>query len=39
MREIGASLNLSESRVCELHSRIIFRVKIQLKKYQTEFLR
>lgn len=38
MREIGATLNLSESRVCQLHSRIIFRLKSQLKKYQTELL-
>jgi len=38
MREIGATLNLSESRVCQLHSRIIFRLKNQLKKYQTELL-
>lgn len=38
MREIGATLNLSESRVCQLHSRIIFRLKSQLKKYQAELL-
>ncbi len=38
MREIGATLNLSESRVCQLHSRIIFRLKNQLKKVQTELL-
>lgn len=38
MREIGATLSLSESRVCQLHSRIIFRLKNQLKKYQTELL-
>ncbi|HZN60008.1 MAG TPA: FliA/WhiG family RNA polymerase sigma factor [Planctomycetota bacterium] len=38
MREIGATLNLSESRVCQLHSRIIFRLKTQLKKYQAELL-
>ena len=36
MREIGATLNLSESRVCQLHSRILFRLKNQLKKYQVE---
>ena len=36
MREIGATLNLSESRVCQLHSRILFRLKNQLKKYQSE---
>jgi RNA polymerase sigma factor for flagellar operon FliA len=38
MREIGATLNLSESRVCQLHSRIIFRLKTQLKKFQAELL-
>jgi RNA polymerase sigma factor for flagellar operon FliA len=38
MREIGAALNLSESRVCQLHSRIIFRLKNQLKKFQSELL-
>lgn len=38
MREIGATLNLSESRVCQLHSRIILRLKNQLKKYQAELL-
>ena len=38
MREIGATLSLSESRVCQLHSRIIFRLKNQLKRYQTELL-
>ncbi|HLU49822.1 MAG TPA: FliA/WhiG family RNA polymerase sigma factor, partial [Planctomycetota bacterium] len=38
MREIGATLNLSESRVCQLHSRIILRLKNQLKKYQSELL-
>ncbi|MBI4601093.1 MAG: FliA/WhiG family RNA polymerase sigma factor [Planctomycetes bacterium] len=38
MREIGATLNLSESRVCQLHSRIILRLKSQLKKYQAELL-
>jgi RNA polymerase sigma factor for flagellar operon FliA len=38
MREIGATLNLSESRVCQLHSRIIIRLKNQLKKYQAELL-
>ena len=36
MREIGQALNLSESRVCQLHSRIIARLKQQLKKHRTE---
>ena len=38
MREIGSTLNLSESRVCQLHSRIILRLKNQLKKFQAELL-
>ena len=38
MREIGATLDLSESRVCQLHSRIITRLRNQLKKYNTELL-
>ncbi|MEM7235221.1 MAG: FliA/WhiG family RNA polymerase sigma factor [Planctomycetota bacterium] len=38
MREIGATLNISESRVCQLHSRIILRLKNQLKKFQAELL-
>lgn len=39
MREIGATLGLSESRVCQLHSRIVTRLRNQLKKYQRELLR
>lgn len=38
MREIGEALDLSESRVCQLHSRIICRLKSQLRKFQTELL-
>lgn len=38
MREIGSTLNLSESRVCQLHSRIILRLKHQLQKFQAELL-
>lgn len=38
MREIGEALSLSESRVCQLHSRIIFRLKHQLQKHQAELL-
>lgn len=38
MREIGEALDLSESRVCQLHSRIILRLKSQLQKFQTELL-
>ena len=38
MREIGATLSLSESRVCQLHSRIISRLRQQLEKHQAELL-
>lgn len=39
MREIGATLGLSESRVCQLHSRIVTRLRNQLKKYQRDLIR
>ncbi len=39
MREIGATLGLSESRVCQLHSRIVFRLRGQLRKYQKDLIR
>jgi len=39
MREIGSTLGLSESRVCQLHSRIVTRLRNQLKKYQRELQR
>ena len=38
MREIGETLSLSESRVCQLHSRIIIRLKHQLQNVQKELL-
>ena len=38
MREIGEALDLSESRVCQLHSRILIRLKSQLQNVQTELL-
>lgn len=38
MREIGEALSLSESRVCQLHSRIIFRLRGQLQKHQAELM-
>ena len=38
MREIGETLSLSESRVWQLHSRIIIRLKSQLQNVQTELL-
>lgn len=34
MKEIGEVLSLSESRVCQLHSRIVLRLRNQLAKYQ-----
>ena len=39
MREIGATLGLSESRVCQLHSRIVLRLRNQLKRYQRDLVR
>jgi len=38
MREIGATLNLSESRVCQLHSRIVQRLQQQLEKHRFDLL-
>ncbi len=34
-KEIGASLGLSESRVSQLHSKLIFRLRFQLRKKST----
>ncbi len=39
MREIGSTLGLSESRVCQLHSRIVLRLRNQLRKYQRDLVR
>ncbi len=36
MREIGLALDLSESRVCQLHSRIINRLRSKLSRRATE---
>ncbi len=38
MREIGMALNLSESRVCQLHSRIIDRLKSQLGRMRADLV-
>ncbi|MCR4316655.1 MAG: FliA/WhiG family RNA polymerase sigma factor [Planctomycetes bacterium] len=38
MKEIGIVLELSESRVCQIHSRIILRLKNQLAKIKHELL-
>ncbi len=37
MKEIGATLNLSESRVSQMHSAIIQRLQAQLKRRRGEF--
>lgn len=34
-KEIGSALGLSESRVSQLHSKLIFRLRLQLKKKST----
>lgn len=38
MREIGLTLDLSESRVCQLHSRIMLRLKMQFEKIRADLL-
>ena len=38
MREIGEVLDFPEARVCQLHSRIILRLKSQMQKFQTELM-
>jgi len=38
MREIGEALDFSESRVCQLHWRILFRLRNHLEKILTELL-
>ena len=37
MKEIGATLNLSESRVSQMHTSIINRLQAQLAKRRPEF--
>lgn len=37
MKEIGATLNLSESRVSQMHSSIVARLQAQLAKRKSEF--
>ena len=36
MKEIGMTLDLSESRVCQLHSRVLMKLKGQLTKHASE---
>ena len=38
MREIGLALDLSESRVCQLHSRIINRLRARLSRRKDEMV-
>ncbi|MCE9584334.1 MAG: FliA/WhiG family RNA polymerase sigma factor [Planctomycetes bacterium] len=38
MKEIGATLDLSESRVCQIHSKIISRLKDELSRRRTDLL-
>jgi RNA polymerase sigma factor for flagellar operon FliA len=37
MKEIGTTLSLSESRVSQMHSSIVRRLKTQLTERRTEF--
>jgi RNA polymerase sigma factor for flagellar operon FliA len=37
MKEIGATLDLSESRVSQMHSAIVDRLRFQLKQRDREF--
>ena len=38
MREIGAIIDLSESRVCQIHSKIVMRLKSQLDSLRHELM-
>jgi len=38
MKEIGATLDLSESRVSQMHSSIIMRLKAQMANKDKEFV-
>ena len=38
MKEIGAALDLSESRVCQIHAKIVARLKDELSRRKTELL-
>jgi len=38
MREIGAIIDLSESRVCQIHSKIVIRLKSQLDSLRHELM-
>jgi RNA polymerase sigma factor for flagellar operon FliA len=38
MKEIGAALDLSESRVCQILSRVVLRLKSRLRRMQSELM-
>ncbi len=38
MKEIGATLDLSESRVCQIHAKLVLRLRSHLRKMRTELL-
>ncbi|RKY24296.1 MAG: FliA/WhiG family RNA polymerase sigma factor [Planctomycetota bacterium] len=38
MREIGSIIDLSESRVCQIHSKIVMRLKAQLDSFRHELM-
>ncbi|MDQ7778503.1 MAG: FliA/WhiG family RNA polymerase sigma factor [Planctomycetota bacterium] len=38
MKEIGATLDLSESRVCQIHAKLMLRLKNHLRKLRSELL-
>ena len=38
LKEIGAILGLSESRVCQLHSKLIMKLRVQLRKKKAEVI-
>ena len=38
MKEIGQTLDLSESRVCQIHARLMMRLKAQLSRIRSELM-
>jgi len=34
LKEIGSMLNLTESRICQIHSKAIIKLKVKLKSYE-----
>ena len=38
MKEIGNILNLTESRVCQIHSNIVSKLKVQLEKVRQKLM-